>query len=78
MNTGGKSTNGLKSNIVINKEIKYACELNGLNTNYLKLYSKYFIKIFEFLTLLSGKSVKWLKTWHNILIMNTYFLVFQK
>jgi len=49
MNTGGKSTNGLKSNIVINKEIKYACELNGLKTNYLKLYSKYFIKIFEFL-----------------------------
>jgi glycosyltransferase involved in cell wall biosynthesis len=49
MNTGGKSTNGIKSNIVINKEIKYACELNGLNTNYFKLYSKYFIKIFEFL-----------------------------
>jgi hypothetical protein len=34
---------------LINKEIKYACELNGLNTNYLKLYSKYFIKIFEYL-----------------------------
>ncbi len=49
MNTGGKSTNGIKSNIIINKEIKYACELNGLKTNYLKLYSKYFIKIFEFL-----------------------------
>jgi len=49
MNVGGKSTNGIKSNIVINKEIKYACELNGLKTNYLKLYSKYFIKIFEFL-----------------------------
>ncbi len=48
MNVGGKSTNGIKSNIVINKEIKYACELNGLKTNYLKLYSKYFIKIFEF------------------------------
>lgn len=49
MNVGGKSTNGIKSNIVINKEIKYACQLNGLKTNYLKLYSKYFIKIFEFL-----------------------------
>jgi glycosyltransferase involved in cell wall biosynthesis len=49
MNVGGKSTNGIKSNIVINKEIKYACELNGLKTNYLKLYSKYFIKISEFL-----------------------------
>jgi glycosyltransferase involved in cell wall biosynthesis len=49
MNVGGISTNGIKSNIVINKEIKYACELNGLKTNYLKLYSKYFIKIFEFL-----------------------------
>jgi type I restriction-modification system DNA methylase subunit len=29
-------------------------------------------------SLLSGKSVKWLKNWYNILIMNTYFLVFQK
>jgi hypothetical protein len=38
----------------------------GLNGN---LYLK---------SLLSGKSVKWLKNWHNILIMNTCFLVFQK
>jgi hypothetical protein len=29
-------------------------------------------------SLLSGKSVKWLKNWHNILIMNTFFLAFQK
>ncbi len=29
-------------------------------------------------TLLSGKSVKWLKNWYNILIMNTCFLAFQK
>ena len=35
-------------------------------------------KIRYFQSLLSGKSVKWLKIWHNILIMNTYFLVFQK
>ena len=30
------------------------------------------------ISLLSGKSVKWLKNWYNILIMNTCFLVFQK
>jgi glycosyltransferase involved in cell wall biosynthesis len=48
MNKGGKSTNGLKSNVIINQEIKYACTLNNLKTNYLMLYSKYFSKIFEY------------------------------
>jgi glycosyltransferase involved in cell wall biosynthesis len=47
---GGRSTNGLKSTILLNKEVKMACELNGIKTNYLKLYSKYFLKIFEFIS----------------------------
>ncbi len=49
MNLGGVSTKGLKSTILLNNEVKRACEENGLNTNYLKLYSKYFLKILEFI-----------------------------
>lgn len=49
MKIGGKSTNGLYSTIKINQEILRACKLNGLKTNYLKLYLKYFFKVLEFL-----------------------------
>ena len=49
MNLGGKSTSGYKSTKKINQEIKKACRLNHLYTNYFMLYSKYFWKIFEFL-----------------------------
>ncbi len=49
MKTGGVSTRGFKSLYIINKEIKEACISNGVKTNYIKLYSKYFLKIFEFL-----------------------------
>lgn len=49
MNLGGVSTNGFKSIFLLNREVKRACEENGLNTNYLKLYSKYFLKILEFI-----------------------------
>ena len=49
MNLGGVSTNGLKSTLLLNREVKRACVENGLNTNYLKLYSKYFLKILEFI-----------------------------
>ncbi len=49
MKMGGKSTNGLISTIKINQEILRACKLNDFKTNYLKLYLKYFFKIFEFL-----------------------------
>ena len=48
MNKGGKSTRGLKSTIKINKEIKIGCEMNGIYTNYFMLYSKYFLKVFEY------------------------------
>lgn len=49
MNLGGKSTKGIQSTFKINKEIRMACRMNGVYTNYLMLYSKYFIKIFELL-----------------------------
>lgn len=47
MRTGGKSTSGLKSTIVLNKEIVRACRENGLWTALPLLYFKYFIKIKE-------------------------------
>jgi glycosyltransferase involved in cell wall biosynthesis len=49
MNTGGKSTSGIKSTIKINQEIIRACKENNISTNYLKLYSRYFFKLKEFL-----------------------------
>ena len=51
MKLGGTSTSGVSSLLTINKEIIRACKLNGIKTNYFRLYSKYFIKIFEFFTL---------------------------
>ena len=49
MKLGGVSTKGFSSFLIINKEIYQVCKLNGIKTNYLKLLSKYFIKIFEFI-----------------------------
>jgi glycosyltransferase involved in cell wall biosynthesis len=49
MKLGGVSTKGFSSFITINKEIYQVCKLNGLKTNYFKLLSKYFVKIFEFI-----------------------------
>jgi glycosyltransferase involved in cell wall biosynthesis len=49
MNLGGKSTQGWKSTKKINEEILRACQLNGLKSNYMMLYSKYIRKVFEFL-----------------------------
>ncbi len=49
MSMGGKSTKNFKSNLKINQEIKKACGLNDLYTNYAMLYSKYFRKLGEFL-----------------------------
>ncbi len=51
MNLGGVSTKGFKSTFLLNREVKRACEQNGLKTNFLKLYSKYFFKILEFIRL---------------------------
>jgi len=47
MRAGGASTNSFKSNLILNKEIIRACAENNIRTNYLKVYSKYFLKIFE-------------------------------
>lgn len=47
MRTGGRSTNGLKSNILLNKEIVRACKENGIWTCMPLLYLKYFVKVFE-------------------------------
>jgi glycosyltransferase involved in cell wall biosynthesis len=49
MKLGGKSTKNIFANIKLNREIKKACHLNGLSTNYFKIFSKYFIKVFEFI-----------------------------
>lgn len=46
---GGISNRSLRSNIILNREILKACRENGISTNYLYIYSKYFRKIFEFL-----------------------------
>ncbi len=53
MSLGGKSTKNFKSTLKINREIKKALHLNGLYTNTIMLYSKYFKKIFEFIKLKS-------------------------
>ena len=47
MRTGGVSSVGIKSTLVINREIKAALEENGMPTSMLKIYSKYFTKAFQ-------------------------------
>jgi len=47
MRMGGKSNASLKNILTLNKEIMKACKENGIKTNYLNIYSKYFRKIFE-------------------------------
>ena len=47
MRTGGVSTQNLKSNWILNKEIVRACAVNGIKTNMFKISFKYFKKIFE-------------------------------
>lgn len=47
MNLGGKSTKNIFSTFKLNKEIIKACRLNGIKTNHLMIYSKYFLKVFE-------------------------------
>lgn len=49
MRTGGRSTNGWKANVLLNKEIVRACKENGIYTNMPMLFLKYFIKVFELL-----------------------------
>lgn len=49
MRTGGRSTNGWKANVLLNKEIVRACKANGIYTNMPMLFLKYFVKVFELL-----------------------------
>jgi len=48
MLVGGASTKNIRSRITINQEIIRSCAENEVKTNWLKVYSKYFRKIFEF------------------------------
>jgi glycosyltransferase involved in cell wall biosynthesis len=48
MKTGGVSTRGFKSILTINKEILQICKMHGVKTNYIKIYFKYFYKVFDF------------------------------
>ena len=45
MRSGGLSTRNFKSNFILNKEIVRACRENDIETNILKVYSKYFVKL---------------------------------
>jgi glycosyltransferase involved in cell wall biosynthesis len=45
MRKGGISSKNILSNITLNKEIYRACRENHIDTNYIKIYSKYFSKI---------------------------------
>ncbi len=47
MRTGGRSTDGIKSNITLNREIVRACKENGIWTCMPLLFLKYFVKVFE-------------------------------
>lgn len=49
MRTGGVSTRSLKSTLTINKENLRAFRINKYYTNYVFLFSRYFIKVFHYL-----------------------------
>jgi len=51
MRTGGVSNRTFKSYYTLNKEIIRACRENGIKTNIINIYSKYFVKIFELINL---------------------------
>jgi glycosyltransferase involved in cell wall biosynthesis len=46
---GGVSNSSIFSHLVLNNEIMRACLQNGIRTNYINIYSKYFRKVFELL-----------------------------
>lgn len=47
MRMGGVSNEGIRSKLKLNKEMQRALKLNGINSSMLKIYSKYFTKIFQ-------------------------------
>jgi glycosyltransferase involved in cell wall biosynthesis len=48
MNIGGISSSGWAGTMLLNREVLRACRENGIRTNILKISSKYFLKMFEF------------------------------
>ncbi len=48
MQKGGLSTAGLSSTLLINIEMVRACRENNIQTSWLKMLSRFFVKIFEF------------------------------
>ena len=49
MQSGGASSNGWRSKVLLNQEVLRACRENGLSTNMLKILSKYPAKLLEYL-----------------------------
>ena len=49
MRTGGISTSGWRNTLLLNREVLRACRENGIDTNILKIFSKYPAKLLEFL-----------------------------
>ncbi|MEC5292968.1 MULTISPECIES: glycosyltransferase family 2 protein [unclassified Aurantimonas] len=47
MLAGGASTAGLRSKLLLNREVVRACRENGISTNYFKILSKYPAKLLE-------------------------------
>lgn len=48
MRTGGISTGGWRNTLLLNREVLRACRENGIQTNYMKILSKYPRKLLEF------------------------------
>ena len=51
MRTGGRSTDGMKANVLLNQEIVRACKENGIWTCMPLLFMKYFVKVGELIFL---------------------------
>lgn len=48
MRMGGVSTGGLKSKLVLNREVLRACRENGIHTNMIRILMKYPLKVLEY------------------------------
>lgn len=47
MRLGGVSTSGLRSTLILNREILRACRENGISTNLVRIYMKYGTKVLQ-------------------------------
>ena len=47
MQTGGASTAGWRSKVLLNQEVLRSCRENGISTNHFKILSKYPMKLLE-------------------------------